>query len=69
MNNSKKRQFVDLGQPGSFYGALILGVGLGGIHAEHPENLFLLVATVSSGVDTDGRELTAFAPAFDGEGR
>jgi hypothetical protein len=45
-----------------------LGVGLGGVHTEHPEDLFFFVATVTSGVDTDGGELATFAPALDGEG-
>lgn len=46
-----------------------LGVGLGGVHAEHPKNLFFLVAAVTSGVDADGGKFTAFAPTLDGEGR
>lgn len=46
-----------------------LGVCGGRVDAEHPENRFLLVATVAAGVDTNGRKFAAFAPTFDGESR
>lgn len=40
-----------------------------GIDAEEVKDLFLLVPAVTAGVDADGGELAALAPAFDGEGR
>lgn len=37
--------------------------------AEEPQNSLFLVSAVASGVDTDSRELTAFAPSFNRQRR
>lgn len=42
-----------------------LGVGGAWVDAKHPKNRFFFITTVTSGVDTNGGKLAAFAPAFD----
>jgi len=41
---------------------------LGGVHAQHPEDLFFLVPAVASRVNADGGQFAALAPALDGKG-
>jgi len=45
----------------------VSGVDWCGIYAQHPKDGLFFVASVTSGVDTNGGEFAAFAPAFDGE--
>ena len=44
-----------------------LGIVLNRIDTKHPENGFFLVATITSGVNANCRELTTFAPALNSE--
>ncbi len=37
------------------------------VDTEHPEDGFFFVSPVASGIDTDGGQFAAFAPAFDSE--
>ena len=39
------------------------------MHAQKPEDGLFFVAAVATGIDADGREFAAFAPALDGKGR
>jgi len=45
-----------------------LRVRTAGVDTKHPKDRLFFVASVTSRIDSDGRELTSFSPAFDGEG-